>query len=282
MTKLSELQPMREMPENLIVVPTFLNGKLKDTVLPDYEKSFAGNSNFEFYDTNKEDARGSNVFILGGLNNILENSGFRMIVPTDNIYGKPFEMIKDKFYTDLNALDIRGKEPDYKKNNGIWQQAKNLIEEHEGRLNLPSRIQGFYFELDETEKGYGVRIIPAKNFRVLQDDRLNLPSGTKFNSLDDIGMINPLNEGEKGKHDWYSIDNSVSRVYLNRSGDLGSYYDYLASSNDDGRVVIVDAEGVAPKFSIENYKQDIEKAYKDKVNSAEEIRKNALEKLAKL
>lgn len=286
---IKDLTPIREISENLIVVPTFLTGKLKKEVLPEYGKEFGNNSYFDFYDTDKEFIRGSNIFIVGGLNKILEGSQFRTAVPTDNIYEAIFPMIKGNFYTDLNALDVWKAKPKYKKNNGIWRLANELAEEHLGKSPSGTfRIQGVYCVIDEDEEGYNARILPAKNFRIISPsdmpeyegkNPLDLESGTKFDVLDQNGLIIPK---RKGKFTKGTLGNGVSGVYLYGDGGLDSDGDGLAYSDDNGRVVVLDAEGVVPKFSAESYKIRIEESYKSKVSAAERIRKKALEDLAKL
>lgn len=43
MVKLNELQPVGEMPEGLVQVPTFIQGSLKEALIPEYEKARNGN-----------------------------------------------------------------------------------------------------------------------------------------------------------------------------------------------------------------------------------------------
>lgn len=278
MTKISDLTPVREK-DNLIIVPTFLTGKLKDAVLPPYQELIKDNSSFQFVDTDKETARGSNVFIAGGLNYVLKDSKFRTAVPTDNIYETIFPMIKDNFYSDLNALDVREKKPENKKNGDLWKKIVELAEEKQGSMKFPFRIQGFYCVPDANEKNYGASLVPAKNFQIIQDERLNLLTGTKFSTLDTNGMINP---DKNGNFTWYALDNGLSGVYLLRSGYLDSVGVGLAYSVDFGRVVLLDAEGVAPKFSAEKYTKEIQEAYDKKISSAVKIRDKALSDLEKL
>ena len=69
---------------------------------------------------------------------------------------------------------------------------------------------------------------------------------------------------------------------MDGDGDLSSGYVSLVDSNVDGRVVVVNAEGVAPNFSATDYNSQIEKIYQEKITKAEEIKTNTLEALAKL
>ena len=279
---IKDLQPIKEMPKNLIIVPTFLSGALKDAVIPAYLESTEGNSNFSFYDTDKESARGSSPIINGAVNCVLRDSKFRTAVPTDNIYSTIFPMIKDDFYTDFNAFDVREMKHSYERNDTLWRRVIELAEEKQGSVKFPFRMQGFYCILDKNEKGYGFGILPANNFRIIEDERLNLLSETRFNLLDENGIIVP---DKKGKFNWYTtIDNDgLSRVCMNWNGGLGSWNDDLADSNGIGRVVVVNAEGrVAPNFSATDYNSQIEKIYQEKITKTEEIKTNTLEALAKL
>ena len=277
---IKDLQPIKGMPKNLIIVPTFLSGALKDAVIPAYLKSTKGNSNFSFYDTDKESARGSSPIINGAVNCVLRDSKFRTAVPTDNIYSTIFPMIEGNFYTDFNAFDVREMKHSYERNDTLWRRVIELAEEKQGSVKFPFRMQGFYCILDKNEKkGYGFGILPANNFRIIEDERLNLPSGTRFNLLDENGIIVP---DKKGKFDWYTINDGLSRVCMDGDGDLSSGYVSLVDSNVDGRVVVVNAEGVAPNFSATDYNSQIEKIYQEKITKTEEIKTNTLEALAKL
>jgi len=282
MVKLSDFQPIRETPENLIQIPTFIKGALAQAFIPEYEKARKGKDNFAFKRVDNSGVRkGSNVFNLGLANKVFANAGgkFRTPVPTDSVYQTIFPLVEDKFYTDLNALDVWGVEPSYERNLAIWRQVIKLAEQKKKDLRFPFRIQGFCCVPDESEKGYGVKIEPADNLRIIQDDKLSLPTETRFNSLDENGMINPEDSGRFTK---YTLGNGLSRVCLYGVGDLVSYGDLLADSYDYGRVVLVDAEGVAPNFSLKEYVQEIQKAHERKVAEATRIRDGALESLRKL
>ncbi len=274
MVEVKDFQPAREMPETLVRVPGLItDGAFAEAVLRKYQELAGSNANFRF------NGRGSNVFITGLVNKVLEDSGFRVAVPTDRAYEEIFPLIKDKFYTDFNALDVRAKKPVRKENVEIWNRVIELAEQSLGRSpQFPFRVQGFYCVPDETKKGYEAGIEPAKNFRVIEDERLSLPTETKFKELDENGMIVPSNKG----FTLYALDNSVSRVCLSGGGYLGSDYVNLADSYDTGRVAFVDAEGVASKFSVDKYSKQVLEAFKAKVKKAESVRDGALSALEKI
>ena len=243
MKTLKDFHPAREMPETLVRVPTFIQGALADAFLPEYERVRKGNDSFAFSQKRGENGelRGANVFSAGLTNKVLADAetGFRVIVPTDAVYKEIYPMIKDNFYTEFNALDIWEIRPEDKANLQIWEQAVALAESTQGKANFPFRIQGVYCLPDKRKEGYQARIIPAPNFRVIEDKKLSLPTGTKFNSLDENGMIVP---DARGKFTKYTLGKGVSGVFLNSDGGFGSNSGNLGSGGY-GRVVAVDAEG---------------------------------------
>jgi len=277
---IKDLIPIREeMPENFVKVPCFLEGTLLTAFIPEYEKARKSNSNLKFKEV-EDVAKGSSVLISGLANKGLAPN-FRIAVPTDNIYETIFPMIKDKFYSDLNALDVWLTKPDYEGNKRIWKQANSLVEEKLGSIpKTPFRIQGFCCISDKREKEYGIILEPSSNFRIIASDKLSLPNGTSFNSLDKDGMIIPDNNG---KFQHYILGNGVSGVCLYGNGDLGSddYYG-LADSRSNGRMVVFGAGGAARKFSAEDYKAKIMKDYQSKVKKAEEIVNEAISTLEKI
>jgi len=69
---------------------------------------------------------------------------------------------------------------------------------------------------------------------------LNSVSGKNFNETDDNGLP-LLGDGTRTLYT-RSDKSGLSRFYMNRGLDLGSYGEYLASSDDDDRVVLVSPE----------------------------------------
>jgi len=275
---MKDLVPMIETPENLVIVPTFITGTLKRAFLPQHQAVAGDNPNFQFYDTNQEHARGSNVFIVGGANQVLAPN-FRVAVPTDKVYKEIYPMIKNRFYADLNALDIKKDKPIKKRNQGLWKQAIKLAEAQLKRTpEYPFRIQGFCCVPDKRRKGYQARLEQAPNFRVIEDDKLDLPSETRFNLLDKNGVVVPDNHGT---FKVYTRPDGVLRVCVNSNGTLYAG-DSLTDSDDGGRVVVVGAEGITQKFSPEDCITQIQTVAADKIRRAESIRNPALSELERL
>lgn len=245
MAKLSleDFIPVAKLPRDLIVVPSFIQGDLREAFLPAYEQARRGNNYFAFENGAGEtgELRGSNVFMTGLANYVFAQAGakLRTPVPTDDIYGKNgiFPMIENQLYSDLNAFDVWQTKPSYDKNKGIWTQLHELAEAELGRTPKGTfRIQGFYCLPSEGKNDYNIEIKPAENFKVIEDDKLDLPTGTKFNSLDENGIVVPDKQGKLTK---YTLGNGVSRVFADSDGELCSDDDGLQDSDTDGREVVV-------------------------------------------
>ena len=157
------------------------------------------------YDSETQSIKGSNVPRAGQINRLVSESGIRVAVPTDNVYDIIFPLIEGKFYTDFNALDVRGEHPVRIENTGLWKKAIELAEDSEGSVKFPFRVQGFYVVPDkEAELGYSV--VQAPNFKIIQDEKINSPTGTRFSSFDENGIIVP---DKKGRFNYYSIKDGV-------------------------------------------------------------------------
>ncbi|MCR4327891.1 MAG: hypothetical protein NUV46_04915, partial [Nanoarchaeota archaeon] len=58
----------------------------------------------------------------------------------------------------------------------------------------------------------------------------------RFSKTNSFGF--PIEKNENSNRQIWTGNNALSGVYLNRSGDLDVWNDYLEGSNDDGRVVL--------------------------------------------
>ena len=138
-------------------------------------------------------------------------------------------------YTDLPALVLRSEQATYEANAPIIQ---NLAKQAKDR-NLtfspenPLMICNASLVGDERSKNsYGILVKLSDN----PEDTSNDPRFShKKDSIE-------LGDGSKRL---YTKQNGLSRVYLNGYGSVYSGYDSLQDSDDIGRVVVFDAEGVA-------------------------------------
>ena len=145
---------------------------------------------------------------------------------------------KDRFYIDSRNLVARSRtDPNYERNNPLLKQIYELSEERLGSIKEGFMIEGFTFVPDETDKtGYGLKIVPLDDFRVIQDDRLIGHNRDTFSEVDDLGL--PLFDGE-GSRGWYARDGGLSGLFLYKCLDLSSNYGNLTYSDDGGRVVLL-------------------------------------------
>ena len=70
---------------------------------------------------------------------------------------------------------------------------------------------------------------------------LNQPGNFNSEDIDEKTGL-PNKTSKKGDRTLYTRDSGLSRLYLDRDSDLGSYWDDLADSDSDGRVVVMTGE----------------------------------------
>ena len=240
MKPLTDFQLAPRVPSTLIQVSGFIEGEFLKSFSQAYQEAAQGNP----YLSKLQDGKGSSPLIGGLANKVLAETGFRVATPTDDVYTEIFPLVEGKHYTDFNAFDVWEQKQSYTQNQQLWEDTIALAREQKGSdVNFPFRLQGFYVTPDTSAGGiYQVKLEAAPNTRVIEDERIGLPSGTTFDELDQDGMIVPK---ENGKFARYTLDNGLSAVYLNNNGNLNSYYNFIDYSDDGGRVVVVDAEGVS-------------------------------------
>ena len=148
------------------------------------------------------------------------------------------------FYSDAPEIILRTETPSWKNNEHIL---KNLVkqvkkEKYEFSSENPLRISGLNLVKDKNSKNfYGLFLKIGNDTKITNDERFAYSNNGK-----------EIPFGKKTK-EIYTRENGLSRCYLGRYSVLDSFNDslrvcsYLAFSNSDGRVVLVDAEGVALK-----------------------------------
>jgi len=159
------------------------------------------------YNPRTKQILGASHISQGVFNYVAKDFGLEVALNEDNKFGGVSDLIQKKYYAEFNSLCVSPKKPLYERNNGLWKKAMEIGEEKFGNVKNKFRINGFYYMPDENEKGYGVKIVPAKNFRVVEDESIQL-------------------------------ENGVSRFYLILVSILDSRFDDLAFSNVGGRVVL--------------------------------------------
>jgi len=241
------------------IAANLLKGKDAEKLYKAIEQNtskFRENANLGFINYQEGEIFGSNFFRNGQINYLLKNSGIRTAVPGDDINGDVFNLINGKFYTHFNAHIFHNKKPSHKRNEGLWIKVNELIEEINGNVPAHGMIQGYYILPDNSEINYGVKIMPAPNFEIIEDDRFSEKyKGRRFKTVDKIGLP-PREELERneGSRTFYTRADGLSTFCLNHLNELdASDDDLIGYYNYDGRVVAVsDAESVAPQnFEVE-------------------------------
>ena len=189
------------------------------------------------YDQNTKIIYNFNAIDQGAINYFLRYSGLRVAVPRDNFNGDISNLIGGRRDVYLNALVVQEDKPVYKKNNGLWRNVIELAEENQGSVKFPFMTQGYYVFSDETEKRYGVQIVPAPNFEVIEDERFAEEyNKQKFNVLDSKGI--PV-FNEKGKFTFFTSGNGLAMVSLGLNNNFCAHYDNFANQTAYGTVVLV-------------------------------------------
>ena len=212
---------------------------------PINEGGYGGNDRFGVYRTDNGELTGSNLFMQILVDNMLAPFGARTALPVDLADDGVLRAVKDKFYVDSRALVLRGSGECYEINIPIFEG----LAEHVGDLSTPVLVLGLtVLPWSEDEKGYGLKIVPADDFQSIQDDRLNPKwKEYKFDCTDSIGLPVGLDK-KKGNRTWYTSDQQLSRLCLDRGLDVNSDDGDLADSYGDGRVVIASSETGAPNL----------------------------------
>lgn len=174
------------------------------------------------FDKNSKEIHNPNNIDQGVINHLLRNSGIRVAVPGEDIHGDILRLIKYKPYqTYFNANVVQKKYPSYEKNKGLWRKIIELAEETNENIKYPFMIQGFYNLPSKIEKDYGIKIVPASNFRIIEDDRLSGKYNEwEFDNVDATGLPVGLSKRPVTRtfagvtRTFYTRDDGLSSVYL--------------------------------------------------------------------
>ena len=216
-----------------------LEPQTHQNILEEYQRQittqYQNNPNF----VDLTNVEGSNIFTNALINEILNKQGKRTAIPSDDKNNKIFELIKNKYYTDFNALVVRSNKPSVEKNTNILQDIIETTKQKQRKIKFPFMITGFYVKpFPEDSDNYGLKFIPSPDFNYIEDERLDgtkYPTNTMFNKVDDLGL--PIFD-ENGTRTWYSKQTGLSWFYLYSDSGLFSNGG-LAYSNSVGRVAFV-------------------------------------------
>ena len=238
---LNEFRFISQEPEgNIVVTPTFLRGKLASHIYPMHQQAKArlnDNPNLKLkYDGSQ--ITESTIFDVAVIDELVRQHGVRTAMPYD-IWGNQAFMkaIKGNHYVDFRALALRTVNDSLNpKNNSLARR----LAEHVDLAKGPALITGF--KLDSFEGDCGLQFTPTDEFNAFYDDRLaGRWTGYKFDEVDEHSLPLHLDE-KKGKHTWYTRDDGLSGLGLDRYLGLDSYWNGLDNSYSNGRVVLVGGE----------------------------------------
>ena len=226
------------------VLTSFFQGEDAEAVYNSLDEVFRKGTS---YDTKTRTVSGSHPFLAGRVDTLVRPLGIRVANLRDLSRPEVMNMVRDRYYADAPVLILRTMKDSYQKNLPLIKRIAEIAEEANGRLELPLIVSGIDFKpWPEDEQGYKIDIVKRDDFTAIHDERLEGKyNGESFLEVDKIGL--PKFD-KKGTRTWYARNEGLSGVYLDGSLDLLSGSQYLASSNPDGRVVLVSAEGANANF----------------------------------
>jgi len=252
---------------------------LYETLNQEIEANYKNNPNMRIlsYDSETKSLVGSNIFIASRLSELLELSGIRTAIPSDDQYGDISRLVKDRFYTDFNALILRTAGDSYSPNDKIAKDLAEKIENREGKLKLPVVIVRPLVRYSEGSSSYDLVFDLDNKTQVIEDERLDgkkYPTGMKFNNVDDLGL--PLFD-KNGARTWHAREDGLSRLLLDGYLDLGSCVDDLQLSDVLDRVVVVSGKAASRNFSgLESYISGIQAEKAKEIKTIESRYEEAL------
>ncbi|MBS3078879.1 hypothetical protein J4218_02045 [Candidatus Pacearchaeota archaeon] len=150
-------------------------------------------------------------------------------------------------YEDASAVVLRSAGDSYSDNDYIARSLADSLGVQ--KITSPLVVIGLEIVADDKSK-YGLNLKRTEKTQVV-----DAPSLGHENHQRKFLRINPdysIDFNDNGNRTLWTRDNGISRLYLGRDLDLYSRYEYLADSNDVGRVVIV-SSGEAGAKNFEQY-----------------------------
>ena len=163
------------------------------------------------------------------------------------------------FYEDTPSIILRSNRDSNSNNDYL---AKDLTKKLKIKSFATPIIANGLELIEDVNSAYGL------NFDVENVQKINAPDFDNRNHGRKFSRINPdysIEFDEKGTRTLYTRDNGVSRLCLDGGLYLGSGYEDLAVSGDDGRVVVVSG-GATSQKSLDAYIFEINQ------NSAKQIK----------
>ena len=190
--------------------------------------------------------KGSNPFVVVLINQIIRPEGLRTATQVDLEKILKTEALNlGGFYED-SALVLRSEE---EPNKYLAQDLAKQLKARYSKIKhlYPAMISLNSLELrNDQNSDYGLAFKLKDEAEIFYAPHLsNKNDYKKFSETGKEGL--PL-FNKNGNRILYTIDAGLSRLYLGRGLDLDSDTDDLASSDSDGRVVVVNSEGASQNF----------------------------------
>lgn len=212
---------------------------LQDYSTLDANANYRSNPHLKVFEYDEEThfLTGINPFVVSRQSELLEDSGRRTAIPSDDQFGKISALIKGKFYTIFNSpILLTSGQNDYKINDNIARDLTERVEDR--RERLPAMIVNPIVEnWPEDSENYGLRYGLNSKSLVISDPRLNVRyNGWRFDKVDEFGL--PL-FSRNGKRTWHIGKEGISYLLLDYSLDLYASGVAHALSFNRGRIICV-------------------------------------------
>jgi len=190
-----------------------------DKTFPAHTTTLSGKLSFN------EVMKGSNPYIATAVDMFLQSINDTHRIATQKDLETNLEMFKG-FYEDTGLVLRSLKDPNKDKAKYLSKQI--------GKANSTLPL---FCDLR------GLKLDANLNFNLTEESRyetancLNWESGTKYSKIDEFGL--PKEKDKNSSRQIWTRKDGLVRLYLDRGLDLNSYDEILESSNDNGRVVLV-------------------------------------------
>lgn len=189
--------------------------------------------------------KGQKVIMLDGLERIYSSS------EADNLFD-------GSFYTDTPEIILRTETASLERNKQLLENLVKQVKAQDYGFSSenPLRISNFELIKDDNEDNeYGILLNIGDNTKMINDKRFAYSKNT----------IQLGNQTKK----LYTKEKGLSRLYVGRNRGLDFGNDDLGGSGSDGRVVVIDAGGVAPQ----NFEVKLKELEQEKQKQINQINK---------
>jgi len=270
----NEAKPFVETPIEIPLIG-FLGGEYGKEINDSIKKDYESFPTLQIANYSGQLIRGSNPFYAVAVQERLP-SGMKVASQSDLEKALKWQSLDLKgIYVDSSlVLRTEGNPNSYLAKNLI-----NQIKKRNPKARMPVMIPLSGLELiQDSNSDYGLSFELKENAEIIYAPILNKESGNFSSEKVNLKTGLPTKLGQ-GNRSFYARKDGLSRVYLNEDSDVNSNDGSLQGSDSDGRVVVVNAEGVAPEILQAYYnrlnesKQQLENKIKTKISRLENIEK---------